>query len=91
MNDELKDPARPVYPAMPPRLAHKEFDNIAEGTIKEHERTRREQRGWRRAAAINAVQMARDHAGKSDNDAYSGEDSDVVFMIVELLDKVAGA
>jgi hypothetical protein len=84
-------PERPVYPAMPPRLAHKEFDTIGDAAVKEqHDKMKREQRGWRRAAAINAVQMARDHAGKSDNDAYSGEESDVVVMIMELLDKVAG-
>lgn len=89
MNDS-EEPTRSVYPSIPSRL-HKEFDGIGDAAIKEqHDKTRREQRGWRRAAAINAVQMARSHAGKNDNDAYSGEDGDVVVMIMELLDKVAG-
>jgi hypothetical protein len=83
MNDDL--------PSKPSRL-HREFDTIGDATVKEqHDKMRREQRSWRRAAAINAVQMARSHAGKSDNDAYSGEDGDVAVMIMELLDKVAGA
>lgn len=77
MNDE-RDP-----------LPHIRFDTIGAEVGKEHERTQREQRGWRRAAAMNAVQMARVHAGKSDNDAYSGDESDILFAIVELLEKVA--
>jgi cation transport regulator ChaB len=84
--DEAQD--RPVLPAMPSRL-HREFDNIAAAPIKDHADKRRGQRGWRRAAAMNAVQMARSHAGKSDNDQYSSEESDIVVAIMELLDKVA--
>jgi hypothetical protein len=91
MND-TQEPARPTFPSMPPRMTHREFDTIGDAVVKEqHDKTRREQRSWRRAAAMNAVQMARVHAGKSDNDAYSGEESDIVVAIMDLLDKVAGA
>lgn len=50
-----------------------------------------EQRGSRRAAAMNAVQMARAHAGRTDSDLYTQSEADVMMAIMELLDRVAGA
>jgi hypothetical protein len=48
-----------------------------------------QQRGLRRAIAINAVVMARDHAQRS-AEPFSQADADVIMYITELLDKVAG-
>lgn len=50
---------------------------------------RRDQRGQRRAAAINAVQLARAHAGRTEADLYSQSEADVIMAITELLDRVA--
>lgn len=47
-----------------------------------------QQRGLRRALAINAVQMARDHAGRG-KEPFSQQEADVVMAITELLDKVS--
>jgi hypothetical protein len=47
------------------------------------------QRGLRRALAINAVQMAREHADRG-TDHFTQADADVVMYITELLDRVAG-
>lgn len=46
-------------------------------------------RGYRRAIAINAVVMAREHADRA-TEPFSQSDADVVMYITELLDKVAG-
>ena len=63
------------------RLTH--FDDIGNGVkIKIH------QRGLRRAIAINAVTMAKDHAGNG-NEPYSQQEADVIMAITELLDKVS--
>jgi hypothetical protein len=48
-----------------------------------------QQRGLRRAIAINAVVMAREHASRS-AEPFSQSDADVIMYITELLDKVAG-
>jgi hypothetical protein len=48
-----------------------------------------QQRGLRRALAVNAVLMARDHAGRT-SEPVSQQDADVIMYITELLDKVAG-
>ena len=50
---------------------------------------RRVQRSERRAAALNAVDLARRHAG-SDQEPYSQSEADVIMAIMELLDRVAG-
>ena len=67
------------------------FENIADNSEVNslHEEMIHNQRGWRRAMAVNAVQLARSHARKSDNDHYSAEESDILVMIMELLDKVS--
>jgi hypothetical protein len=44
-------------------------------------------RGLRRAIAINAVQMARDH-GNRGGEPFTQNDADVIIAITELLDKV---
>jgi hypothetical protein len=46
-----------------------------------------ELRAMRRAAAINAVQMAREH-GKRANDLFTQADADTIMLITELLDRV---
>ena len=48
-----------------------------------------QQRGLRRAIAVNAVLMARDHAERT-SEPVSQADADVIMYITELLDKVAG-
>ncbi len=48
-----------------------------------------QQRGLRRAIAVNAVVMAREHADRA-GDPFSQQDADVIMYITELLDKVAG-
>jgi hypothetical protein len=47
-----------------------------------------QQRGLRRAIAINAVVMAREHAERA-TEPFTQSDADVVMYITELLDKVA--
>lgn len=47
-------------------------------------------RSLRRAAAVNAVVMAREHANRA-SEPFSQSDADVIMYITELLDKVAGA
>lgn len=64
------------------------FDNIGDAG-KELAEKRREQRGWRRTVALNAVQFARQHAER-DSEPYTQNDADVIMAIMELLDKVAG-
>jgi hypothetical protein len=75
MNDEL--------PSKPSRLTH--FDSIGDDAKKSVAN-----RSLRRAAAINAVLLARSHAG-SDGKDITPQESDIVVAIIELLDKVAGA
>jgi hypothetical protein len=60
-----------------------QFDDISNGAKREVQ-----QRGLRRAIAINAVVMAREHA-KRGSDPFSQQDADVIMYITELLDKVA--
>lgn len=47
-------------------------------------------RGLRRAIAVNAVVMAREHADRA-SEPFSQSDADVIMYITELLDKVADA
>jgi hypothetical protein len=47
-----------------------------------------QQRGLRRAIAVNGVVMARDHAGRA-TEPFTQSDADVIMYIIELLDKVA--
>jgi hypothetical protein len=63
------------------RLTH--FDDISNGAKREVQ-----QRGLRRAIAINAVVMAREHANRA-GDPFTQQDADVIMYITELLDKVA--
>lgn len=51
-------------------------------------RAKVQQRGLRRALAINAVQMAREHADRG-ADHFNQQEADVIMAITELLDKVA--
>ena len=66
-----------------------QFDTIADDRIKEVADQRRAQRGDRRAAALNAVGIARMHGGR-DGEPYSQSEADVIMAIMELLDRVAG-
>ena len=59
------------------------FDKISEVANQ-----RKELRAFRRAAAINAVAMARIHGGRHE-ELYSQSDADVIMAIMELLDRVA--
>lgn len=68
---------------------HGEFANIAENPLRELGERKREERGLRRAAAVNAVTMARSHAGRHE-EPYSQSDADTIMAITELLDRVAG-
>ena len=63
---------------------------IPDERLREVATARRDQRGQRRAAAMNAVQLARAHAGRTEADPYSQSEADVVMAIMELLDRVAG-
>lgn len=45
-------------------------------------------RGLRRAIAVNAVVMAREHANRA-TEPFSQQDADVIMYITELLDKLA--
>jgi hypothetical protein len=47
-----------------------------------------QQRGLRRAIAVNAVVMAREHANRA-GEPFTQSDADVIMYITELLDKVA--
>jgi hypothetical protein len=57
------------------------FDNITDH--------RKEQRSERRANVLNLVQIARVHAGRGD-EPYSQSEADVIMLMMELLDRVAG-
>lgn len=59
------------------------FDNISDGA-----KMKVQQRGLRRALAINAVQMAREHAGRG-AEHVSQQEADVIVAIMELLDRVS--
>jgi hypothetical protein len=61
------------------------FTNISDGATRSVQ-----QRGLRRAIAINAVVMAREHADRA-TDPFSQSDADVIMYITELLDKVAAS
>jgi hypothetical protein len=68
-----------------PKNAEKpEFADISNGAARKVQ-----QRGLRRAIAINAVVMAREHAERND-EPFTQSDADVIMYITELLDKVAG-
>jgi hypothetical protein len=62
-----------------------DFADIANGAARKVQ-----QRGLRRAIAINAVQMAREHAERGE-EPFSQQDADVIMAITELLDRVSGA
>jgi hypothetical protein len=47
-----------------------------------------QQRGLRRAIAVNAVVMAREHADRA-GEPFTQSDADVIMYITELLDRVA--
>lgn len=64
------------------------FDHIADDTRAKHTEMQLNQRATRRAIAINAVVMARTHAGRHE-EMFSPEDSDILVGIMNLLDKVA--
>lgn len=49
-----------------------------------------EQRADRRAAALNAITLARTHAGRQ-GEPYTQNEADVIVAIMELLDRVAGS
>jgi hypothetical protein len=66
-----------------PRLDH--FDDISNGA-----KMKVQQRGLRRALAINGVQLAREHAGRG-KEPFSQQEADVIMAITELLDKVSEA
>lgn len=51
---------------------------------------RRALRGMRRATAVNAVQLARSHAGRTNEDQFTPEESDILIAVMDLLDRVAG-
>jgi hypothetical protein len=59
------------------------FTNISDGATRAVQ-----QRGLRRAIAVNAVVMAREHANRA-NEPFTQSDADVIMYITELLDKVA--
>jgi hypothetical protein len=76
MNDIERTPERPRIP-----LTH--FDDIGDGVKRSVSL-----RGLRRALAVNAVQMAREH-GNRGTEPWSQNEADVVMAVMELLDKVA--
>ena len=76
MNDIERNSERPRIP-----LTH--FDDIGDSVKRSVSL-----RGLRRALAVNAVQMAREHANHG-TEAWTQNEADVVMAIVELLDKVA--
>jgi hypothetical protein len=59
------------------------FANISDGAARSVQ-----QRGLRRAIAVNAVVMAREHAERA-TEPFTQADADVIMYITELLDKVA--
>jgi hypothetical protein len=59
------------------------FANISDGATRAVQ-----QRGLRRAIAVNAVVMAREHANRA-GEPFTQSDADVIMYITELLDKVA--
>jgi hypothetical protein len=61
-----------------------EFAEISNGAARKVQ-----QRGLRRAIAVNAVVMAREHADRA-GEPFTQSDADVIMYITELLDKVAG-
>ena len=69
------------------RLTH--FDRIPDEQLREVASQRIDQRAQRRAAAINAVQLSREHAGQAEA-PFSQNEADVIMAIMELLDRVAG-
>jgi hypothetical protein len=71
--------SRPQAPGATP-----DFTEISNGATRKVQ-----QRGLRRALAVNAVLMAREHAERS-SEPVSQADADVIMYITELLDKVAG-
>ena len=77
MTDTQQPATRHVIPRDP-------FDDISNGA-----KMKVQQRGLRRAIAMNAVQMAREHGDKG-KEPWSQNEADVVMAITELLDKVAG-
>jgi hypothetical protein len=62
-----------------------DFDDISNGA-----KMKVQQRGLRRALAINGVLMAREHSGRS-KEPVSQQEADVIMAITELLDKVSEA
>ena len=82
MNDKstanLFDPPPERHPA----AQAQDFTSIAAGAEQ-----RAQQRGYRRALAVNGVQMARAHAGR-DKEPFTQSDADVIMAITELLDRV---
>jgi hypothetical protein len=72
-----------IQPPVRPRLDH--FDDIGNGA-----KMKVQQRGLRRAIAINAVVMAREHAGRG-KEPFSQQEADVIMAVTELLDKVSEA
>lgn len=83
VSEEYKIPCldAPLLPTKP-APEDNEFVSIAATTALPY------QRSLRRAAAINAVVMARAHAHRSD-EPFTQSDADVLMYITELLDKVA--
>jgi hypothetical protein len=65
------------------RMTH--FDDISNGAKRSVQL-----RGLRRAIAINAVTLAKEHAGR-EKEPYSQQEADVIMAITELLDKVSEA
>ena len=76
----MTDIQEPLRPSMPPRMTH--FDDIGDAAKRSVS-----MRGLRRALAINAVQMAREHANRG-AEPFTQSDADVIMAITELLDKV---
>jgi hypothetical protein len=64
------------------------FDNIAEAPLQRITEQRRAYRSERRLAAIAAIQMARDHGGRS-KQPFIALDADALIAVMELLDRVA--
>jgi hypothetical protein len=74
-----------TLPQKPERLRMDHFDDISNGA-----KMKVQQRGLRRAISINAVVMAREHAGRA-KEPFSQQEADVIMAITELLDKVSEA
>jgi hypothetical protein len=80
MNDERSNDI--PFPPKPFRPLEPDVRDIASKRLSE--------RSQRRAAAINAVVMAREQGGHADH-PWSNEESDIIVAIMDLLEKVAGA